>query len=1689
MYVDSSRPLPIPEEKKDYLGSVLDALLGVHYSRIEAIGDEVEFKEKITVNTALANQKLDQYALDIDNALKAHADKRGAQHGETKVTVGLGNKDNWRFATPAEHVAGQIKTAYANPAGLKQMVEARLTIDPKKYIYARVIPLASGGQLGSVNQWPFSWEEGEVVQSPTDPMNFYGETAWQFRTDSGVYVFPAMNGSDVLTQAVADPGRSKRAALAWGGTNVRVYNRNLDLRRSRPSYLRAESNNEPNNELLKASSHLFDRHTAYYADTNLVGARGFNRYRLPFDVLSNGDKWKNNWSGILEVRENFLYNIVSKLVYDNVGGYGQDVYLTIELYPYTFTQDGIDVKNGSGRAAETTAQIQDTYGTVTYTLPGGNKVRSWTRSGKPTALCIKLRDIVTYTDAQLPDVVAAINAELSKRILFTWRNRLKGDFALRIPVGFYSKDKKYYTNYYVDLALQVTENTTTKSVAVNVLTLRDLTANVQTLNANLQVGTTGRFVQYPASVAGDVMHPLVMNGTFDSLGGHVKVYTFYNRQYVGYYQHNVDSALTWINNGDSVKPALTKYQYAQMSTMNQDGFYGDHLRHIPLGVTDAYTDYLVHSRDWRHNYRWAIARIDTDETAQLLTPTGHHRGPWRDKITWIEPKDNLVPSFVISNSELSAGFDNTCLVFNTQNAYTGYARYGYDSSNPDEPLTWLDPVTLDLPIQTWLAQNGGAWVKNHKQVFYYRGTLYWFSQTLDQAEVKADGTDCYYGIIKNAYIDVQGNTRTMKINGDITANATINPLKVNTKASLAVDSRNIVGWDAFNSTDIYIMLMERTGNVSRYQVMVNLAPFNNFYFEFETTINTTTGDTTFLPNTKAVDPVFPYAAGLGFSVDYNKVTGYGTKTPHQFHVNFQTPVMLKKSMWSFRKTPGNYGLFSQSIGTVIAQGGILNAIKGVPIYPVGSIVTVGGSNIVTKSPVNAAYDYFEGDDELFVKQGGVSQGSGTVQNSNGLILYGRKHSPGAFETEPNSGVVPCGFLKNNLFYHYDPDGWRTDLLPIIDNKRMSFYGYGSSFPAFLGIAGSGTPINRFFLSDKPTILSWNTALGRDIPVGSGSNIKVTINNVAQTYAGGGTFTIPATYTGTVDVYITGMTRVKWAVGLTNLKQIGNTVTALDFSNSTSFTVSAALPKRITTLKGLFKGATGATYSGLDLWDTSNVVDMSELCMNTTQFNHDLSKWNVGNVVTFENAFANAQKFNSAITGWNTAKVKSMKNMFLNAVAFNQAIGNWNTARVTDFSYMFKGAVLFNGNIGNWNTSSGSDFTSMFEGASVFNIDIGRWDMGGAIRLTAMFKNAIAFNGSIINWNVSNAVYMDEMFYNATAFNRAIGMWDTGRVTTMYQMFMNTTNFGINGTASLTGWNVSNVIDATRMFKSSKFNSTIGMWKFGQDAILTEMFASNTVFNQDISSWDVSNVKAMDYMFNAATAFATSITGWHLDSCTTFAYMFANSNFSGSVAGWVFSTTVDISMIGMFSSCPFFAGTGVEDWNTGRVITFQGMFNGATIFNGDVSGWDVGHCSAFRNMFRKTNLFNCDLSGWDMSLAVDISDMFREAAAFNGDVTTWNTSNIQLMNGTFVSAVKFNQDISNWDTSKVINFTAMFQMTIFNQDISGWDTSSATTMEGMFSSATQFNQDLSSWIVSKVTNHVNFDTGATAWVLPRPAFPS
>lgn len=1605
MYVDPSSPLPNPDEREDYLGSVLNALIGIHNARVTNRGEITEIQEKVDEATDNIDQMLNKYLTDMDSAILAHTSQKGAIHGETKTTVGLGLVDNWAMGTLAEHVAGTRQDVYAYPAGLRAMIEARLTIDPSKYVKGRLIPVASGGALGAVPQWPFDWREGEVIQSFKDPLYYLSETPWQFRSDSGTFILPSMNGSDVLTQVTADAGRAKRAATQFGGVNVRIYNKNIDVRRSRPSHLRGESNFEPENILVKGSSHLFDKHSVGYVESNMVGVRGYNRYRLPFDVLSNSGAWTNNWKGIIEAREKYVYNIITTGTYSDLEGTGKDLYLLIELAVYSITENGMDAKNGPGNRAETTAYIKDLYSTLNFTVSGSNKVKILKRTGKPDAICIKIRDILTYTDAQLADLTDTFNFDRVSKMAFTWRNRLKGDFALRIPLGFWTKDKSYYNNYYADLSFVVAENDANKAVAINVTPLRNITDNVQSLSNNLEIDKAGRFIRYSGIVKNNIFHPLVFDGIFDGQGGHVKTYTFYNRQYVGYYQHNVTSVENWIANGDTVEPVLSKYQYTQMSTLNQDGLYGDHLRHIPLTVTGGAIDYLTLSRDWTHAYRWAFAKVQLDDAPELLTPSGTHHGPWRLGTTWIDDVTINVPSFVISNDPSAANFENTCLVFNNQNNFKGYGRYAYNPDDTTTPLTFLDPTVLDQSITTYVAQNGGGWVQNHRQFFYFKGIVFWVSQTLTSKEMKSDGTDAYYGYIKNAHIDVTNDVRTVKINGTIADNAAAFPLKVNKANSLDFNSSNVVGWDEFKATDVYLMLMDKSGTKNSYQVMLNLAPFNNFYFEFDVSIDTGTGAVTIGPKTAALDPVFPYSSTKGYTVDYDAITLYGTKTPQQFHINYQTPVMLKKAMWSFRKTPGQYALYSQSIGTVIVSGGLMNGIAGTPIYPVGSVITAGGSNVYVKSPISASSEVFEGNDELFVKLY-ESIGSGSSKLSDSAVLYGKSHNPNGYETEPNSGVVPCGFLRDEIFYHYDPVGWRNDLLPVVDGKRMNFYGYGSSFPAFLGVYGSGTPINRFFLTAKPTIMSWDTAVNRSIPIGSGTNIVITINGATQTYTGSGTFTIPSTYTGVVDVSISGMTSLKWGSGLTNLKQIGNSVATMDFSYSGGFTISAPLPARFTSLANMFANSTAASYSGLDSWDVSNVTDMSGIFKDASNFNQNLTAWKTTSVVTLKEAFSGCSKYNQPMGTWSTTNCRSMKGMFYGCSVFNQDLSTWNTLRVTDFSRMFMNTNAFNGNISKWNTQSGNDFTSMFENAVAFNIDISKWNMVGAQYLKRMFANAILFNANLATWDVSEAGDMSGMFSGAVKFARDLSAWSVGKVTTMLEMFYNTPLFGADGSFNLNNWDTSKVVDMTSMFKLSGFNCPIVGWSFGPKALLSSMFEGTLNFNQDISTWDVSNVLQTDRMFKTAAKYDMDMEDMAFTSCVNFYEMFRDSVFAASVKGWAFSSVAGITLDSAFESATFFLGKGVETWNVKNVDNFGDLFRACTNFNADVSGWDVSFGNNFDGMFAQTNIFNVDISKWNVSLAKTMNGMFNQATAFNQDLSGWDVSGV-------TSHTEFDKDASAW----------------------------------------------------------------------------
>ncbi len=201
-----------------------------------------------------------------------------------------------------------------------------------------------------------------------------------------------------------------------------------------------------------------------------------------------------------------------------------------------------------------------------------------------------------------------------------------------------------------------------------------------------------------------------------------------------------------------------------------------------------------------------------------------------------------------------------------------------------------------------------------------------------------------------------------------------------------------------------------------------------------------------------------------------------------------------------------------------------------------------------------------------------------------------------------------------------------------------------------------------------------------------------------------------------------------------------------------------------------------------------------------------------------------------------------------------------------------------------------------------------------------------------------------------------------------------------------------------------------------------------------------------------------------------------------------------------------------------VTVYAHLFANATSFNQSIGAWDVSNITDFTGMFAGAASFNQPLNAWNTSSMRSTASMFANTASFNQPLDNWNTSQVLDMRRMFASATAFNGAINTWDVSGVTNFYEMFNgASAFNQPLSNWDLGSALTLEGMFRNATAFNQDISNFFNGQVydlsymfygassfnqnlgpgyanVDNVSpspppgFDTGATAWTLPKPVWP-
>ena len=308
---------------------------------------------------------------------------------------------------------------------------------------------------------------------------------------------------------------------------------------------------------------------------------------------------------------------------------------------------------------------------------------------------------------------------------------------------------------------------------------------------------------------------------------------------------------------------------------------------------------------------------------------------------------------------------------------------------------------------------------------------------------------------------------------------------------------------------------------------------------------------------------------------------------------------------------------------------------------------------------------------------------------------------------------------------------------------------------------------------------------------------------------------------------------------------------------------------------------------------------------------------------------------------------------------------------------------------------------------------------------------------------------------------------------------------VGGDTTKFSYDVIKIIKRSRVLIDWKVQDNIGNIDSGK-CYITELSSENNIdefisFNATLLGYGVpisTNINCNGYPFSDRTALKIAVDLWASDEASAIATY-------GQINTWCTGNVTNMSEL-------FYALYDFDDdisaWNVSNVTDMYDMFYGATSFNQDISSWDVSNVTNMKEMFAYATVFNQDIGSWDVSSVTEMYRMFQSATAFNGNISSWNTMSVTSMVNMFNSASSFNQPLNSWDVSSVTDMSGMFLIaSSFNQDIGAWNVSSVTNMKEMFAYATVFNRDLSSWNVGNVTLYTDFDTGATAWVLPKPSF--
>jgi len=381
-----------------------------------------------------------------------------------------------------------------------------------------------------------------------------------------------------------------------------------------------------------------------------------------------------------------------------------------------------------------------------------------------------------------------------------------------------------------------------------------------------------------------------------------------------------------------------------------------------------------------------------------------------------------------------------------------------------------------------------------------------------------------------------------------------------------------------------------------------------------------------------------------------------------------------------------------------------------------------------------------------------------------------------------------------------------------------------------------------------------------------------------------------------------------------------------------------------------------TITGLQTWDTSNVVNMSGMfmnCRNLKSFDQ-LKYLDTHNVkdMTFMFSYNEQLENASFMENWDVSNLEDMTGMFRGSnISDLESFSKLNFEKIKTINSLFSNCeklTSLNG-LEDFNTKNLENIAGAFCFCkNLVNIDaLKNWDVNNVKKVTLIFADC-KFDSiePLKDWDTSNFKTLQGMFSGCENLRSLDGIesWNISNVTNMYGMFSqckNITNF-----EKLTELDTSNVEDMGSLFSFCDGLTDLTSLKdldVSNVRSMNLMFdcCSNLISLNGIENWDIANLEDLSHTFSTCTKLKdiSALKNWDVQNVKELFCTFSHNLCLTSIEpleNWNVKNVREVYHI--FDDCPnLISLKGLENWNLSDSAKKNIIFNPYNIMK-DYPDW-------------------------------------------------------------------------------------------------------------------------------------------------------